>query len=77
MVSKPVDHGLNRSGLMRSCRPSRQPRGGSSNLNRPLNFFRQEVTTQDKPHRLLLSVQRPASRGPNVIRRGHESAAAE
>ena len=62
---------------MRSCRPPRQPRGGSFNLNRPPNFFRQELTTQHQPHRLLLSVQHPASRGPNVIRRGHEQSIGE
>jgi len=72
MVSKPVDHGRNRGGLMGSCLPPRQARGRSSNLNRPLNFFRQEMTTQDQTHRLLLTVQRPTSRGPNVVRRSHQ-----
>ena len=77
MISISIDHSLNRRGLMRSCRPPIQPRGGSSNLNRPLNFFRQKMTTQDQTHRLLLAVQRPASRGPNVVRRGHEQSIGE
>ena len=72
MVSKSFDHGRNRCGLMGSCLPPRQPRGRSSNLNRPLDFFRQEMTTQDQTHRLLLTVKRPTSRGPNVVRRGHQ-----
>ena len=52
--------------------PPRQPRGCSSNLDRPPNFFRQEITTQYEPHWLLLIVKRPAGSGPNVVRRGHE-----
>ena len=72
MISIPIDHSLNRSGLMRSCSPPRQPRSGSSNLNRPLNFFRQEMTTQNQTDLLLLTVQRPASRGSNVVCRRHE-----
>lgn len=77
MISIPIDHSLNGRGLMRSCCPPSKSRGASSNLNRPLNFFRQEMTTQDKPYWLLLSVQRPASRGPNVVRRGHEQSIGE
>ncbi len=77
MISIPIDYGLNRSRLVRPCSPPRQSRGGSSNLNRPLNFFRQEMTTQDQAHRLLLAVKRPASRGPNVICRGHEQSIGE
>ena len=77
MISIPIDHSLNRSDLMRPCSPPRQPRGGASDLNRPLNFFRHEMTTQDQSHRLLLAVKRPASRGTNVVRRGHEQSIGE
>ena len=72
MVSKSVDHGHSHGGLVGSCLPPRQPRGRSANLSRPLNFFRQEMTTQDQAHRLLLTVKRPTSRGSNVVRRSHQ-----
>lgn len=72
VVSKAVDRGVNRSRLVSSCIPSWQSRGCSSNLNRPLNFFRQEMTSQDEAYRLLLAVKRPAGCGSNGVRRGHE-----
>jgi hypothetical protein len=72
MVSKPVDDGLDRSGLVGSCIPPRQPRGCSPDLNGPVHFFRQEVTTEDQPHRLLLAVKRSAGCGADVVRRGQQ-----
>ena len=72
LVLKPVDHSLNCGGLVGTRIPPGQRCGRSSNLNRPLKFLGQEVATQDKAHRLLLSVQRSTSRGSNVVRGRHQ-----
>ncbi len=57
--------------------PPGQRCGRCSNLNWPLNFFRQKMPSQDQPHRLLLPVERPAGCDPNGVRRGHEQSIGE
>ena len=43
----------------------------------PTDCFRQEMSTQNQTDRLLLAVKGPASRGTDVIRRGHEQSPGE
>ena len=77
LVAEPLNNGIDRGHLVNSGGPSIQRRGGVSNLIRPFNFFGQEMTTQNKADRFLLTVQRPPSCGSNVVRRGHEQSICE